>query len=296
MAQQATPPLEPSSPVDGNVRKRVCKACDRCRLKKSKCDGANPCSRCKADNAICVFGERKKSHDKVYPKGYVELLEQQQAQLVTGLQELYRRTQTGQGWTGSPLKESTTGNPLTHDILDRLGALKQDGHQSPEAFEEDLHLMQQRLIASGVGFMQRTESSDGGSDAGHSPIFDSMPIKQQIFSDNYSMNQFPPTPPSGSPFPRSVHPAQQRKSQTYVQPTPMQAAMNPALLQRQSWAQPSITYDDNMDFIRRFDSPASFDNMSQYTSQMPMNTNPCLSMPDWNEEDEFKTFFNPTLL
>lgn len=38
------------------IRKRVCKACDRCRLKKSKCDGATPCSRCTADNAICVFG------------------------------------------------------------------------------------------------------------------------------------------------------------------------------------------------------------------------------------------------
>lgn len=35
----------------------------------SQCDGSSPCSRCKADNAICVFGERKKSHDKVYPKG-----------------------------------------------------------------------------------------------------------------------------------------------------------------------------------------------------------------------------------
>ncbi len=31
-----TPPLEPSSPLDGGIRKRVCKACDRCRLKKSK--------------------------------------------------------------------------------------------------------------------------------------------------------------------------------------------------------------------------------------------------------------------
>lgn len=39
-----------------SIRKRVCKACDRCRLKKSKCDGASPCSRCTADNAICVFG------------------------------------------------------------------------------------------------------------------------------------------------------------------------------------------------------------------------------------------------
>src|SRR6266536_4607366 len=117
------------------------------------------------------------------------MLEQQQAQLVTGLQELYRRTQTGQGWTGSPLKESSNGSPLTHDILERLGALKQDGHNSPEAFEEDLKLMQQRLIASGVGFMQRTDSSDGGSEAGHSPMFDAMPIKQQIFSDSFSLNQ-----------------------------------------------------------------------------------------------------------
>jgi hypothetical protein len=35
-----TPPLEPSSPMDGGIRKRVCKACDRCRLKKSKVSSA----------------------------------------------------------------------------------------------------------------------------------------------------------------------------------------------------------------------------------------------------------------
>ncbi|KIW75101.1 hypothetical protein Z517_11872 [Fonsecaea pedrosoi CBS 271.37] len=153
-----TPPLEPSSPMDGGIRKRVCKACDRCRLKKSKCDGASPCSRCKADNAICVFGERKKSHDKVYPKGYVEMLESQQAQLVAGLQELYKRMQNGQGWTGAPLKESANGVPLTHDILERLGALKQDGHSS-DVFEEDLTVLQQKLIADGAGFMQRQPSA-----------------------------------------------------------------------------------------------------------------------------------------
>lgn len=67
-----TPPEEPSSPTDSSIRKRVGKACDRCRLKKSKCDGSSPCSRCRADNAICVFGERKKSQDKVYPKGSVQ--------------------------------------------------------------------------------------------------------------------------------------------------------------------------------------------------------------------------------
>ena len=38
-----------------------------------QCDGSSPCSRCRTDNAICVFGERKKAHDKVYPKGCVNL-------------------------------------------------------------------------------------------------------------------------------------------------------------------------------------------------------------------------------
>jgi hypothetical protein len=223
------------------------------------------------------------------------MLEQQQAQLVTGLQELYKRTQSSQGWTGAPLKESSNGNPLTHDILERLGALKQDSHTSSEAFEEDLSLMQQRLIAIGAGYMQRTESSDGKSEAGHSLMFDNIPTRQQIFSDSFSFNQSPPTPPQGSPFPQSVQPAPV-KSHSYVQPTPMQAAMNPALLQRQSWSQPhSMGFDNDMDIIRRYDSPVSFDGMHHgYTSQMPMNADPCLPM-DWNET-EFKTFFNPTLL
>ncbi|KAF2011863.1 hypothetical protein BU24DRAFT_396490 [Aaosphaeria arxii CBS 175.79] len=102
------------------IRKRVCKACDRCRLKKSKCSGMAPCNRCKTDDAICIFTRRRNHKDKSYPKGYVEILEQQQAQLVAGLRELYSRLQCGQGWPGPPLSKAESGHPLTHDILDRL--------------------------------------------------------------------------------------------------------------------------------------------------------------------------------
>lgn len=56
-------------------KKRVGRACDLCRIKKTKCDGVKPCTRCVQDNKICVFSEKKKQKDKSHPSGYVELLE-----------------------------------------------------------------------------------------------------------------------------------------------------------------------------------------------------------------------------
>lgn len=56
-------------------KKRVGKACDSCRIKKTKCDGKKPCNKCIQDNKICVFTEKKKLKEKNYAPGYVELLE-----------------------------------------------------------------------------------------------------------------------------------------------------------------------------------------------------------------------------
>ncbi|KAK7540688.1 uncharacterized protein J3D65DRAFT_548914 [Phyllosticta citribraziliensis] len=191
-----TPDRSPSmdSPTENNIRKRVCKACDRCRLKKSKCDGSSPCGRCKADNAICVFGERKKSHDKVYPKGYVEMLEQQQNQLVAGLRELYRRLQTGEGWPGLPLSDQQGGHPLTHDILERLDLLQpKDGNGQYEPFEEDFARMEKRLRDEEETLPAPPSKRRGsiGSESDHGHI--STP----------SSNGTPPTPPRShfDPFP-----------------------------------------------------------------------------------------------
>ncbi|GAV26882.1 hypothetical protein PMKS-000343 [Pichia membranifaciens] len=61
--------------LDSMKKKRVGKACDSCRLKKTKCNGKQPCERCTADNKICIYTERKKSKDKVYSSEYVELID-----------------------------------------------------------------------------------------------------------------------------------------------------------------------------------------------------------------------------
>ena len=69
------------------------------------------------------------------------MLEQQQAQLVSGLREMYRRLQAGENWPGKPLKQSHGGFPLTHDILERLNVLHADSPMTHDAFEDDLEAL-----------------------------------------------------------------------------------------------------------------------------------------------------------
>ncbi|KAJ5921330.1 hypothetical protein N7466_009656 [Penicillium verhagenii] len=149
MAAHISSPSSDDSKVE-QFRKRVCKACDRCRLRKSKCDGAKPCLRCRSDNTICVFGERKKDHKRAYPQGlitprssrYAEKLEEQQQWLVHGLQELYRRITEDEAWAGDRLSAELNDRPSVHNILNRLGALD---HRVGQRFEQNTELIQQSL-------------------------------------------------------------------------------------------------------------------------------------------------------
>ncbi|KAJ6132785.1 hypothetical protein N7471_008000 [Penicillium samsonianum] len=295
-ARQSTPTSEHSH-SDSNVRKRVCKACDRCRLKKSKCDGSSPCSRCRADNAICVFGERKKAHDKVYPKGYVEMLEQQQSWLVHGLQELYRRNIEGEGWPGEQLKLEPNGHPLTHDLLMRLGAL--DGSKG-ERFEENPEALQQDLWHTNAG-MQRQESSDGGSDSPQSPV-----PRSRFSSDAFSQQHMPPTPPTYSPSTRAhikteqPHQPQMPNTPQFAQPMSMQGVVNPLALQGpQQWPSNGFNPFDEMDMMSTADySNMPFDDQQlsspMFNRQVSMN---CLSQGSYldskNDYEDFNQFLNP---
>lgn len=58
----------------GPRRKRVSRACDRCRLKKDKCDGARPsCSACNAAGQTCSYDPSARKRG--LPEGYVRGLE-----------------------------------------------------------------------------------------------------------------------------------------------------------------------------------------------------------------------------
>ncbi|OTA37308.1 hypothetical protein BTJ68_03057 [Hortaea werneckii EXF-2000] len=318
-------PRTSSSDSTDAIRKRVCKACDRCRLKKSKCDGSSPCSRCKADNAICVFGERKKSHDKIYPKGYVEMLEQQQGQLVSGLQEMYRRLLNAQAWTGPKLEE-TEGNPLTHDILKALNLLetKHDGSGDVEMFEEDCSKLQSKLVAEGAGYAHRRGSvssdSEHSQQNGHSrsASHNNVPTRFEPFRESFNFGT------TSSPSPRLQSPVQ-RSRPTFppAQPSPLQQSSplmaddpqfyqpewaipdmsNPEMIMRSKFAARAPLMQENMEAQMQaifdntmYDSSMTWDDsngaaFSQQFSQQYGNPGPQDFGPiDYSQDVEFNNF------
>ncbi|RAL00749.1 Zn(II)2Cys6 transcription factor domain-containing protein [Aspergillus ibericus CBS 121593] len=184
------PQPPPSSSAD--CRKRVYKACDRCRVKKAKCSGLRPCVRCKSDNAICFYGAGHRAYNKAYPTGYAEALEQQHEWLVNGLQQLYRRIRDGEGWPGGPAKLDRYGHPCANELLTQLGVL--DATKS-ENFEEDTGAMQQRLWRAST--VQATVRSESGQNPLDHPFCLASPLSRQ-----------PPLPPDCI-APSSVWPSSQ---------------------------------------------------------------------------------------
>ncbi|KAL4783936.1 hypothetical protein BJX76DRAFT_357499 [Aspergillus varians] len=300
-ARQSTPASE-NSHSDSGVRKRVCKACDRCRLKKSKCDGAKPCGRCRADNTLCVFGERKKAHDKVYPKGYVEMLEQQQTWLVNGLQELYQRLLNGDGWQGEPLKCEPNGQPLTHDLLTQLGALDRSKH---ERFEESAEAMQHELWKHNAGHMQRQDSSDTSSESPHSPIMPphfTLPQTPTTISPNTTLRiQVPQSAIKSEPQmtptnPTYITPMQTMSMPRVVDPSDLQSAQ----IQNPQWPSPGGFggYDDMDMMSAQYSSIPYDDSVTSPMFNRPM-TMGCLIpgsyMDNKNDFEDINQFLNTQL-
>jgi len=102
---------------------------------------------------------------------YVEMLEQQQGQLVNGLQETYHRLLEAELWPGSPLLENE-GHPLTHDILCRLEIIKAKKEGEKDTFEDDCGRLQQRLLAQGAPLLARRGSFGSESETSHDHVQD----------------------------------------------------------------------------------------------------------------------------
>lgn len=222
------------------------------------------------------------------------MLECQQSQLVAGLQELYRRLQTGEGWIGTPLKESTRGAPLTHDILERLGALKSDNKSGFDHFEDNYEALQNMLFANGAGSIQREASFDTNSDAGQSPTLE-MSSRSRIpsYSHSFPGVQFPPTPPVGSPHPFPIKTSSPLKAEMMISTS--------TIPNHEQWPIDTLDYPE-MEYNMTYESPindgqmqAMFYAQQMYTNPDAVAINPCLTMKQWpTQDDQLARFFPNT--
>ncbi|EQB56611.1 hypothetical protein CGLO_03364 [Colletotrichum gloeosporioides Cg-14] len=109
--------------ADGR-HKRVWKACERCRMKKTKCDGEFPCKRCKDDGLVCTAGVRKKTEYKQLPRGYAEVLEHTQFALIATVHKLYSMVRNNQQWDLGEPELNDRGQPVIHNIAQKLGCIR----------------------------------------------------------------------------------------------------------------------------------------------------------------------------
>ncbi|KAK6843964.1 Fluconazole resistance protein 1 [Apiospora arundinis] len=117
----------PSSPHSGSRmgrHKRVWKACERCRMKKIKCDDEFPCKRCKDDGLVCIAGTRKKTEYKQLPRGHAEVLENTLFALSATIHKLYAMVRSSQQWDLGEPEFNDRGQPVIHDIAAKLGCIR----------------------------------------------------------------------------------------------------------------------------------------------------------------------------
>lgn len=144
----------------------------------------------------------------MYPKGYTEMLEQQQERMVAGLREIFKRAQAGKPWTGKDLPLSHSGVPLTHDILADLDVLTSNSGDANEVktFEEDPQKMQAQLYAQGAESTQRrgSVSSDSNHSGHHDYVYtpsdtQATPFEAKPNPDDFDWSEPSPRPASQSP-------------------------------------------------------------------------------------------------
>lgn len=212
------------------------------------------------------------------------MLEEQQQQLVGGLQVLYDIVINGKGWKGAPLKKSKNGYPLTHDILERLRVLTTDSDMDiiEGGFEEDLEALRKRLAAKGDGPGQ-TDSTE--SDYHHNqPPYPDRHSPQSLFTDvQFSHhNNLPPTPPRQY---LQGHQRSTNHNNSAHQENPRRS-LDGAMLQpnqRSPWVvQPSedLSYEDPIEYV-----PYQHDQGYSCHQNLPGHSNPCRLTSLWPNDN-----------
>ncbi|KAG9228509.1 hypothetical protein BJ875DRAFT_446816 [Amylocarpus encephaloides] len=111
-----------SSPVRASVsrnrrRTRILKACERCRIKKVKCEAGTPCTLCKEDGTICSTSSKKRPRFESVPRAQ-------------RIEKLYIMLRKGEAWELDEPELNDYGMPIIHDVPRALGCIRRTQEDS----------------------------------------------------------------------------------------------------------------------------------------------------------------------
>jgi hypothetical protein len=230
---------------------------------------------------------------------YVEMLEQQQAQLVAGVRSMYKKLLNGETWPGSPLLESSEGFPLTHDVLERLEVLHMTGENpvGSEDFEDDFNKIQQRLIDGGASYVARrsSPSTDSEPDLAHadSPRSNSQTSRSSV-SQRSRKRSSPATPPPPPPEELSITSKRKRyQGMSILQSMEIEPTFysEPMVMASPDFSEPSMdftlypnTFDSNNGSLEMYNG------LGLDLSNLQNNTMTGLPVDIWTQDPEFDSF------
>ena len=205
------------------------------------------------------------------------MLEQQQEKLVNALQDLYHRAVKKKAWPGLPLQINAKGNPLTHDILERLGMLKLDDQGGRELFEEDADVLRQKMMIKEEEHAYPTPTTIQSEFSPVSPRFDAFVSRPLAGGKAPGATAFQLTPPMQSP--------EEDTPMTFPDPSlSMGGSMNldGASLRApgQHWLPHGTHYVPDVNYS--YDVALSYNGMG---GVLQPKANPCLPMSTWNDDE-----------
>ncbi|OCT51828.1 hypothetical protein CLCR_09026 [Cladophialophora carrionii] len=114
-----------SDDASGYYPKRTPKACDRCRLKKARCQWTRGkiCDKCKRDGVICTTNRASKREPKTPDAAYVQLVESQRDCLLRAISRIVE---------DGLVKDKTAMAKTLQDFGIRADALRKASQHKPE--------------------------------------------------------------------------------------------------------------------------------------------------------------------
>ncbi|KAA8906527.1 hypothetical protein FN846DRAFT_890148 [Sphaerosporella brunnea] len=170
--------MHPKNTKDSNTgkeppRKRVARACDRCRLKKGKCDGKEQCAKCVSADVMCIYTDRKPPQHKLISPAVAEALQSENLTLKKATIILFKQLMVAQGgklpaiegvdWNSEKVANGKSGRALNYIISQQAKVDNRISNEEITSYDSDTQMLDSsRTCPNSPGSRQSSPQSTAG--------------------------------------------------------------------------------------------------------------------------------------